>query len=99
MFSRQPWASQVQGSLAMTKSKKLKSLQVELEEGLPQAFLKAHSCLVEDLVGGWLMTEGGWFDGNTWKNSLMVGKRPRKTQFCAGWFEIFRKDGRLQETG
>lgn len=33
----------VQGSLAMTKSKKLKSLQVELEEGLPQAFLKAHS--------------------------------------------------------
>ena len=52
-----------------------------------------------DLVGGWLMTEGGWFDGNTWKNSLMMGKRPWKTQFCAGWFEIFRKDGRLQETG
>ena len=38
------WA-QVQGSLAMTKSKMLKSFQLELEEGLPQAFVKAHSCL------------------------------------------------------
>eukprot|EP00435_Cladocopium_sp_Y103_P025592 s1429_g6.t1 len=36
----------VQGSLAMTKSKKLKSFQLELEEGLPQAFVKAHSSRV-----------------------------------------------------
>lgn len=36
-------AAQVQGSLALEKSKGLRAFQLELEEGLPQAFVKIHS--------------------------------------------------------
>ena len=50
-------STKVQGSLAMSKSKKLKALQIQLEEGLPQAFLKVHSCLVTwDLRAGTIPT-------------------------------------------
>ena len=37
--------TEVQGSVALTKSKKLRAFQLELEELLPQAFVNVHSCL------------------------------------------------------